>query len=119
MLEHIVGGAEAGAADLGFALKLSASERSRLGKLLKAYDGRHIGGHRFTITGKGHARRFAGLHALAPAGASAQPGQVDFRPRFVEEDQPGRVEAGLLRLPGGARGGDVRPLLLAGVHDFF
>ena len=33
---------------------------------------------------------------------------------FIEEDQPRRIEARSLGLPGGARFGDV-----AGVHDFF
>jgi hypothetical protein len=38
---------------------------------------------------------------------------------FIDEDQTGRIEQRLFRLPGGARRGDVRPLLFGGVHDFF
>lgn len=36
----------------------ATSCRSSFGKLLRSYDGRLIGGHRFTINGKGHSRRF-------------------------------------------------------------
>jgi len=57
--------------------------------------------------------------ASAAFGAPAQPRHVGRGPGFIEEDQSGRVEIGLCRNPGGARRGDVRPLLLAGVHDFF
>ena len=55
----------------------------------------------------------------ATFGAPAQSRHVGGGAGFIEEDQSRRIEGGLLRLPGGARGGDVRPLLLAGVHDFF
>ena len=58
-------------------------------------------------------------HPMAPFGAPAQPRHVGGGAGFIEEDQPRRIEVRLLRLPGGARFGDVRPLLLAGVHDFF
>lgn len=72
--EHIVGTIEPGAFDLGFPPKLSASDQSRLGKLLKGYDGQHIGGHRFTITGRGHAKRFAAVPLGTLPDANPQPG---------------------------------------------
>src|SRR5260370_18766366 len=52
-------------------------------------------------------------------GAPAQSRNVGGGAGFIEKDQPRRIESGLRRLPGGARFGDIRPLLLAGVHDFF
>ena len=55
----------------------------------------------------------------SPFGAPAQSRHVGGGAGFIEKDQPRRIEAWLLRLPGGARFGDIRPLLLAGVHDFF
>jgi len=63
--------------------------------------------------------RGAGMNALAPAGASAQPGQVGFRPRFVEEDQPGWVEAGLLPPPRAPGARNVGPGLFTGVERLF
>ena len=63
--------------------------------------------------------RHSADQASAAFGAPAQPRHVGGGAGFIEEDQPGRVEIGLRGNPGGARRGDVRPLLLAGVHDFF
>ena len=37
---------------------LDTKAKSSLGKLLKSYDRRLVGGFRFTLEGKGHARRF-------------------------------------------------------------
>jgi hypothetical protein len=57
--------------------------------------------------------------ASAASGAAAQPRHVGRRPGFIDEDQPRRIKLGLRGNPRGPRRGDVRPLLLAGVHDFF
>ena len=65
------------------------------------------------------AMRSAGDHALAPAGTSAQTGQIGFGARFVEEDQPGRVQTGLLPAPRPAGARDVGPGLFAGVECLF
>src|SRR5882762_7100180 len=55
----------------------------------------------------------------AAFGAPAQPRHVGGGAGLVDEHQPRRIEVGLRGDPGGSRCGDVRPLLLAGVHDFF
>jgi hypothetical protein len=47
----------------------------------------------------------------AAFGAPAQSRPVGGGAGFIEEDQSRRIEGGLLRLPGGARGGEVRPLI--------
>ena len=39
--------------------------------------------------------------------------------RLVDEDEARRIELGLLGLQLGARGGDVRTILLGGVQSFF
>ena len=51
--------------------------------------------------------------------APAQPRHIGGGAGFIDEDQPCRIEIGLRGDPGGACLGNVRPLLLAGVHDFF
>jgi hypothetical protein len=58
-------------------------------------------------------------NTLAAFGATAQSRHVGRRAGFINEDQLGRIEKRLLLLPGGARRGNVRPLLLGGVYDFF
>jgi hypothetical protein len=65
------------------------------------------------------AMRLAGLNPLAPWGATAEPRHVRFGTRFVEEDQPGRIPAGLLPLPTPTRATDVGPVLLAGMERLF
>ena len=56
---------------------------------------------------------------LTACGAPAQPRHAGRGASFINEHQPCRIKVGLVRLPGRARLGHVRPLLLAGVHDFF
>jgi len=56
--------------------------------------------------------------AAAPRPA-AQPGHIGRGRGLVDEHQPSRIETWLRRLPGKPRRGDIRPLLLAGMHDFF
>lgn len=63
--------------------------------------------------------RGAGVQTLPTQGAPAQPGQVGFRARFVEEDEPRRVEAGLPLPPPPTRPGDVRAVLFAGPECLF
>jgi hypothetical protein len=38
---------------------------------------------------------------------------------FVDEDQPLRIKSRLFLAQGLTRGGDIRPILLGGVEDFF
>jgi len=59
------------------------------------------------------------VNPLPPPRAAAQPRQVRFRPGFVEEDQPGRIAAGLLAAPRPAGPRDVGAGLLAGVQCLF
>lgn len=59
------------------------------------------------------------VDAFAPQGPSPQPGQIRFRSRFIEEDQPGRIPAGLLPLPAPPRPLDVWPRLFAGAERLF
>ena len=63
--------------------------------------------------------RRAGMEAFTPCGPAAQPGQVRFRRRFVEEDQPGRIPADLLALPAPPRLLEVGPGLFAGAECLF
>lgn len=44
---------------------------------------------------------------------------VGLRPRFVEEDQPPRVQSELPDFPLSPAGGHVRPILLSRVEDLF
>jgi len=63
--------------------------------------------------------RRTAVDPLSAAGTPAQPGQVGFRPRFVEEDQAGRIEADLLPAPRPAGLRNVGAGLLAGVECLF
>jgi len=58
-------------------------------------------------------------HAATAVSPPAQPRHVGRGAGFIDEDQPCRIESGLIFPPRRARRGDVRPLLLGGVHDFF
>ena len=64
-------------------------------------------------------RRGAGVDALASRRAATQSSQVGFRTRFVEEDQPGRVEAKLLPTPRPPGTRDIWASLFAGVQRLF
>lgn len=59
------------------------------------------------------------MHTLASRGTATQPGQIRFRTRFVEEDQPRWVEGGLLAPPRPPGARDVGPGLFAGVQCLF
>ena len=59
------------------------------------------------------------MDPLALGGAPAQAGQIGLGARFVQEDQAGRVEAGLPVAPGPARPRDLRMVLLAGPECLF
>ena len=61
----------------------------------------------------------AGVDTFPSCGPAPQPGQVRFRPRFIEEDQPGRIPADLLPLPAPPRPLDVGPGLFAGAERLF
>jgi hypothetical protein len=61
----------------------------------------------------------AGVDTLSARSATAQTGQVGFGARFVQEDQPGRVEAGLPPPPRTARPDNVRTVLFAGPESLF
>jgi len=56
------------------------------------------------------------LAALRPATAT---GHIGFRARFVEEDQPCRIKAGLPLPPGPPCPLDVGPVLFAGAEFLF
>lgn len=106
----------------------------------RAEDAAHVGAEDFGVGGsfEGHAGggtiephggdhgggvpvpvRGAALDAFAPQSAAAQAGQVRFRGRFVEEDEPRGVEPGLPPLPRAPGLGDVGPRLLAGSECLF
>jgi hypothetical protein len=59
------------------------------------------------------------MDTLAALSATAAPGHIGFRARFVEEDQPRRIEAGLLSPPVPPRPPDVGAGLLAGAERLF
>ena len=59
------------------------------------------------------------LAALAAQRPAASPGLLGRRPGLVHEDQPFGVETGLGLEPSLSAAHYVRPLLLAGVRDFF
>jgi hypothetical protein len=59
------------------------------------------------------------MDTLAALGAATTPGHVGFRARFIEEDQPRRIEAGLLSPPVPPRPPDVGAVLLAGAERLF
>lgn len=63
--------------------------------------------------------RGAGVDALALGRTSAEPGQVGFGSRFVQENQLRRVPAGLLFAPSPARPDNVGTVLLAGAECLF
>ena len=60
-----------------------------------------------------------GMDALSARGTPAQPGQVGLGARFVQKDQPGRIEAELAPPPSPARPRDVRTVSLAGSQRLF
>ena len=59
------------------------------------------------------------MEALAFGGSSPQPGHVGFGPRFVQEDQAGRIEGRLLPDPAAAGLPDVGAVLFAGPESLF
>ena len=63
--------------------------------------------------------RGAGVGALAFGRPPIEPGQIGLGPRFIQENQLGRVPARLLLPPAPTRAGDVGPVLLAGVECLF
>src|SRR5207244_11926914 len=109
--------ATAGGEDLG---RVAADDRGVGG----SFDGQ-AGARTIQADGSDHGRgapvagRGAGVQTLTSRRAPAQPGQVGFRTRFVEEDEPRRVEAALAPPPRPPRFFNVRPLLLAGTERLF
>lgn len=65
------------------------------------------------------AARHAVDNALASLAAPTQPSHAGRGAGLVDEHQPPRVEPSLFFLPSEPRRGYVRPLLLAGVYNFF
>lgn len=57
--EHVLGDDDQTGNGLDLDVKLSPSQRSKLGRHLQRYNKRQISGYRFVITDKGHARRFS------------------------------------------------------------
>src|SRR5262249_32622097 len=65
------------------------------------------------------AMRYAGDQALTARGTPVRPHHGGGGPGLVEEDQMRRIQLRLLALPGSARRGDIRPILLAGLERLF
>ncbi len=63
--------------------------------------------------------RLAGVDALSSLGTPAQTGHIRLRARFIQEDQPGRVEADLPPPPCPPGLGDVWTVLFAGAECLF
>jgi hypothetical protein len=59
------------------------------------------------------------LEAGALGAPTAQRRHVGFRPGFVDENQPRRIDPRLMASPAFAPARDVRAILLAGEHGFF
>lgn len=59
------------------------------------------------------------MYPLALEGTSAQTGQVGLGARFIQKDQPGRIEARLPLAPEPARPRDVWTVLFAGAECLF
>ena len=59
------------------------------------------------------------MEALALGTSSPQPGHVGFGPRFVQEDQAGRIQSRLLPNPAAAGPADVGAVLFAGPENLF
>ena len=65
------------------------------------------------------AVRHAGVDPLPFGSTSPQAGQIGLGPRFIQEDQLGRVERRLVPAPESAGPENIRPLLFAGVECLF
>jgi hypothetical protein len=63
--------------------------------------------------------RHIGLQPLAFPAPAADRRHVGLSPSLIDEDQPGRINQGLIFLPPVASSGDVRSLLFACVIGFF
>ena len=59
------------------------------------------------------------MDSMAPQRTSIEPGEIGFGPRFVQKDQPGRIQTRLSFLPKPPCPGDVRTFLLAGMECLF
>jgi hypothetical protein len=59
------------------------------------------------------------VNPLAAQGPATAPGHIGFRARLVEEDQPRRIEAGLLPPPDPPGPPDVRPVLFPSPERLF
>lgn len=60
-----------------------------------------------------------GEQGLSPRAPATGPDHIGLGPGLIDEDQPGGINLALMPLPPGAAAGDIRPVLLAGVHGFF
>ena len=60
-----------------------------------------------------------GVDTLAFGGTATLTGQIGLGPRFIQKDQFGRVEAGLLPAPSPPRPRNVRTVLFAGPERLF
>ena len=87
----------------------------------RPFDG-HAGARAVQADGGDHrgglpmAVRTARHQTLAARGSSAQARHVCFGRRFVDEDEPARLEAALFRLPLLLSGGDIGPVLFGRVE---
>ena len=94
------------------------------GGIGRPFDG-HAGGAAVQPHGTEHGRgapvalRRFGEEAAAPRRAPAQARQVGLRGRFVEEDEPGRLERALVTAPPPPGPNDVRPILFGCAERLF
>jgi len=65
------------------------------------------------------ARWDLGVDTLAFGGSATLTGQIGLGPRFIQKDQFGRVQAGLLPTPGPPRPRNVWTVLFAGPERLF
>jgi hypothetical protein len=87
-------------------------EYARCGNAIAAQSSEE--GHGFPVP-----LRHIGLQPFAFATPAADRRHVGLGPGFIDEDQPGGINHGLIFLPPVASPGDVRSLLFAGVICFF
>lgn len=82
------------------------------GAAVEPYGTEHRGGAPVSV-------RCLRQQASAPGRTAPEAGQVGLRRRFVEEDEPGRLESALAAPPAPAGADDVRPVLLRGPKRLF
>jgi hypothetical protein len=115
--DHNIAGLEGGGEDLlnigkeGLAVDWPIQHKGR-GDPVTAQRGNKR--HRLPV-----AVRDLGNKPLAAKAPAARAGHVGFGPGFINEDEPRRIDPGLVFLPAEAPPGNVRTILLCGKQGFF